>query len=203
VKGSWTVPSVSCTSSTTYAAFWVGIDGFTSSTVEQTGVLDECYQGTAYYYAWYEFYPSASVYLTSQVPVKAGDVIYAEVSYASSKFTATLTDETTTKSYSVTVSVSGAKRSSAEWIAEAPSSCSRFSCFVLPLANFNIAYYGVDYTSIGFTSYATINSVTGPLNSFGSSVYELVMVTSSLTVKAQPSAITTDETSFTVTWKHS
>jgi hypothetical protein len=199
VKGSWTIPSVSCTSSTTYAAFWAGIDGFTSSTVEQTGVLDECYQGTAYYYAWYEFYPSAPVYLTSQVPVKAGDVIYAEVSYALTKFTATLTDETTTKSYSVTVSVSRARRSSAEWIAEAPSSFSG----ILPLANFDIAYYGVDYTKIASTSYATINGVTAALNSFGSSVYELVMVTSSLNVKAQPSAITSDETSFSVTWKHS
>jgi len=41
VSDTWDVPSTSCGSQTTYAAFWVGIDGFNSNTVEQTGVLAE------------------------------------------------------------------------------------------------------------------------------------------------------------------
>jgi hypothetical protein len=94
VKGSWTVPSLASSTLTTYAAFWVGIDGFSDNTVEQSGVLAEYYRGSVYYYTWYEFYPSSPVYVTNNVPVKAGDIINAEVSYSSSTglFTVTITD---------------------------------------------------------------------------------------------------------------
>src|SRR5438046_6649382 len=36
-KGSWTVPAIqgSCPSTNQYSSFWVGIDGFSSGTVEQ------------------------------------------------------------------------------------------------------------------------------------------------------------------------
>ncbi len=206
VKGSWRVPSLSCTggpgpAKTSYAAFWVGIDGFNSNTVEQTGVLGECYHGRAYYFTWYEFYPAYPVYVTSTVPVKPGDVVYGEVSYSSSTgfFTVTLTDTTTGKTFSTSQTDSSAQRSSAEWITEAPSSGGQ----ILPLANFGTAYYGYDYTGIASTGYATVNGVTGAIGSFGSGVYQLIMVTMNLTVKAQPSALTSDQTSFTVNWERS
>src|SRR4051794_32080572 len=41
VSASWTEPSVSC-SGTAYSSFWVGLDGDTSSTVEQTGTDADC-----------------------------------------------------------------------------------------------------------------------------------------------------------------
>ena len=198
VKGSWKVPSLSCSKSTSYAAFWDGIDRLSDGTVEQTGVLAECYQGKVYYYTWYEFYPSLPVYDTGQVPEKAGDVVYAEVSYASGTFIATITDQTTAATFTTSQTDSNAQRSSAEWITEAPSSGE-----VLPLAYFGTGYFGSDYTNIASTSYATVNGVTSALGSFGSSVYELVMVTMNLTVKAQPSVLTRDGSSFSVTWKHS
>jgi len=59
--GHWTEPSVSCGSQTSLAAFWVGIDGYSSSSVEQDGTLAECYQGSAYYYTWWEMYPSNAI----------------------------------------------------------------------------------------------------------------------------------------------
>ena len=74
--------------------------------------------------------------------------------------------------------------SSAEWIAEAPSSCS-FTCTVLPLANFG-----------------TANGAT--IGSYGSSVWvAITMVTSGGTVKAQPSALNGSGDGFSVTWHHS
>lgn len=198
VKGSWKVPSLACSQRTTYAALWVGMDGFDSNTVEQTGVLAECYRGEASYFTWYEFYPSYPVYITSSVPVKAGDIIYGDVSYASGLFTVTLIDQTTGKYFRTSQSDSSAQRSSAEWIMEAPSSGG-----VLSLADFSTAYYGYDYTSVALTSYATINGVTRAIGSFGSAVYEINMVTMILTVKAQPSTLSSDGTSFTVKWDHS
>jgi len=198
VKGSWKVPRLSSSSSSTsYAAFWVGIDGFSDNTVEQTGVLAEYYRGQTYYYTWYEFYPNAPVY--TSLSVKAGDTVYAEVSYASGLFTVTLTDETTGATFTTSQSDSSAQRSSAEWITEAPSSGYQ----VLPLANFGTALYGYDNTNVASTGYATVNGVTNPIGSFGSAVWTLTMVTQRLTVKAAPSTLTSDRTSFTVAWKHS
>jgi len=132
--------------------------------------------------------------------VNAGDTVYGEVSYASDTglFTVTITDQTTTKIFSTSQSDSSAQRSSAEWIAEAPSSSGR----ILPLANFGTVYYGFDYTTISSTNDATVNGFTGAIGSFESAVYEITMVTMSLTVKAQPSALTTDGTSFFATWEH-
>jgi len=53
VSASWTEPSVTCSGSQEQlAAFWVGIDGYSSSSVEQDGTLIECYRGRAYQYSW-------------------------------------------------------------------------------------------------------------------------------------------------------
>src|SRR5271165_3522741 len=63
VTGSWVVPPATCTEaggSKAYASFWVGIDGWNSSSVEQTGTDSDCSSGKPLYYAWYEFYPQAS-----------------------------------------------------------------------------------------------------------------------------------------------
>src|SRR5579871_6444221 len=46
---SWIVPAVSCSSGTQYAVFWVGIDGYSSNTVEQTGTEAVCSGGKATY----------------------------------------------------------------------------------------------------------------------------------------------------------
>src|SRR5260370_36349871 len=54
VKGQWIVPSVTCNSTATYASLWVGIDGYSSNSVEQTGTDSDCSGGSGVYYAWYE-----------------------------------------------------------------------------------------------------------------------------------------------------
>jgi hypothetical protein len=49
VSANWTEPTgVSSGSTTSLAAFWVGIDGYSSDTVEQDGTLIESYEGTVY-----------------------------------------------------------------------------------------------------------------------------------------------------------
>src|SRR5690349_12425752 len=45
VKGTWTVPTLSCSSTNSYSAAWVGIDGFTDRTVEQIGTEQDCLNG--------------------------------------------------------------------------------------------------------------------------------------------------------------
>ncbi len=188
VKGSWVAPSVTCTSKTTYSSFWVGIDGYTSKTVEQTGTDSDCSDGTARYYGWYEFYPAGSVDFGSKYPVKPGDHISAEVSVSGADFTVTMKDSSGW-TFSITKAVSSASKSSAEWIVERPEVGSKLSSLS-------------DFGKVGFTSdYATINGVTGPISSF---TYVAITMKQSGKILDKPSALSKDGTgTFTVTWRAS
>jgi hypothetical protein len=197
-KGSWIVPSVNCGKTpNSYAAFWVGIDGYTSTTVEQTGTLTVCVGKTAAYYAWYEFFPAEAIQVIAGLTANPGNKISAEVTFAGGKFTVKITNETTGKSFSKTAAVSGAKRNSAEWIAEAPT----VGGSVAPLSDFGTTSFGDDYTEISDTNWASDSTVTGPISDFGKDIDKIFMVSGSGVDEAVPSALTTDGSSFKVAWK--
>ncbi len=194
-SGSWKVPQASCSPGYQYSSFWVGIDGFNSNTVEQTGTDSDCRSGSAVYHAWYEFYPAGAVNSPSSDVVKPGDVISATVTYdsTSNTFTTTLTDSTQGWTFtSPATSVSGAARSSAECIAERPS----IGGSLTKLANFGTVSFGQDNTSVSSTCYANGSA-------FGSSAQEITIVSFSGRVLALPSSLSSDGSSFTVTWKGS
>ena len=186
VNGAWVQPAVSCAKGSTYSSFWVGIDGFNSATVEQTGTLAYCSSGVAHYSAWYEAYPAASVTISS-ITVHAGDHFTASVTYSGGQFTTTINDVTTSQSFSISFTVASAVRSSAECIAERPS----IGGSITKLANFGT----VNFT--GCT--ATIGGVTGNFGSFAG-LQSIDMVGRSGKVIAQTSALS-GGTSFSVTWK--
>ncbi|HEY2669234.1 MAG TPA: G1 family glutamic endopeptidase [Rugosimonospora sp.] len=122
VSATWTTPSATCNSRSDLYAPWVGLDGYGSSTVEQTGVATDCSSGRAVNEPWYEMYPAAPVYLsTSSYPVAAGNVIHASVTYGGgSSYTLSLTNQSRGWTYTTTKSLSSARRSSAEVIIESP-----------------------------------------------------------------------------------
>jgi len=195
-NGSWVVPFVSCNvTPNTYSSFWVGLDGYSSNTVEQIGTDSDCEGSTAVYYAWYEFYPQGSFVINS-VPVSPGNVMSSEVSYTGSEFTVTITNESTGKSYSKSSSVHKAQRTSAEWIVEAPC-CTRRGG-ILPLADFGIASLGV----LSGTDDAVENAGLESIGAFGSKVWELITMVNGTTGadEAVPSALSGGGSSFQVTW---
>ena len=59
MTATWTQPKVKARVAATYAAFWVGLDGDGSHSVEQIGTMGYTSGGRAYYVAWYEMYPAA------------------------------------------------------------------------------------------------------------------------------------------------
>jgi hypothetical protein len=225
VKGSWVVPPVSCAGTPDgYAAFWTGIDGWSSNTVEQIGTDSDCVNLTGTqtnaptYYAWFEFYPQGAYLIGNYTGsgacisdcVLAGDVISAEVKASGSaggrfrrgqQFTVTITDETRGWSFTTSASVPGAEQSSAEWIAETPYGCNTTSGFC-QLSDFGTAGFGEENTRISNTAFATVNGVTQALGSFGSSVQEAIMVNDpSGATMAEPTALDgTPGTSFDVAW---
>jgi hypothetical protein len=133
VSASWIQPKGTCSRGDQYAAFWVGLDGYNSSTVEQTGSEVDCIGRTAEYSAWYEAYPAASMNYNNTV--KAGDSFTATVTYTTgNQFSLYIDDITEHWSHTTVVTVANAARTSAEVIAEAP--CCTFLGGILPLTNF-------------------------------------------------------------------
>ena len=196
VAGTWNVPTVTPTSSrsSAYCSVWVGIDGYSSSTVEQLGTDSDVVNGRAQYYAWYEMYPSASKNITSMT-ISVGDSIAASVQYVTSgthsgQFLLSITDTSRAHdSFSIYETLASAKRSSAEWIVEAPSSYSG----VLPLAEFSPVTFS--------NATATINGVPGAIDSSAWRSAKINMASRS-TVEDTTSALKDSGTvsSFTVTY---
>ncbi|MGH3471261.1 MAG: G1 family glutamic endopeptidase [Nocardioidaceae bacterium] len=184
VSSSWTQPTATCTKTQTYSSFWVGLDGYSSNSVEQTGTDADCSAtGVPSYYAWYEMYPKFPVNLsTSSYPVSPGDHLSASV-VAAGRNSFTLTIANATKGWTYrTVQKHKAARSSAEVIAEAPSSSSG----VLPLTNFGTVNFGSSMAN--GQSLASLNP-------------DKIDMVSGTTTKATTGSISTSG-AFSVTWKH-
>lgn len=190
VSSSWTQPVASCSSgggggrrgggSQAFAAFWVGLDGFASDSVEQTGTDSDCNGRTPDYYGWYEMFPALPVNFTN--PVEPGDTISASVTFSgTSTYTLVLSDSTQGWTQTITKNESGLARSSAEVITEAPSSTSGG---VLPLA---------DFGTVGFSGASANGSSLASLNPT-----ELIMVGNSGDEKDSTSTISGG--SFSNTW---
>jgi len=213
VVGNWTVPSLTgdnaaggnrttggpCadTDVSWYdASVWIGIDGFTSGTVEQTGTSSDCYYGITYYYAWYEFYPAGSV---TAFYVNPGDHIEAIVTYSATSatccFATYLKDRTTGRvSYVSGMNVASASENSAEWISE--SAATGLGTGVLVLLD--LSNFGSDtFTNAA----ATIMGSTGSISSFSPNDYWVGMINMNYPytpfMKAQPLALKSAGKTFT------
>lgn len=119
-SASWTLPSVTCTSTNDLYAAWVGLDGDGSSTVEQTGVAADCSSGRLQWEPWYEMYPASPVYFGSAA--STGDSITASVtSTGSGKYTIVISDTTKGWTQTFNKTLRSARNASAEAIVESPT----------------------------------------------------------------------------------
>jgi len=203
VQGSWIVTSVDCTKTpNSDSSEWVGIDGWTSNTVEQIGTDADCNGKSPYYYVWYEFYPLNTVVI-NDVSIAPGDKFSASVTYeGDNEYTVAITNDTTGQYFTKEVSFKGADgsgkppRNSAEWIEEMDGN---------ELSDFGVDSFGEFYTGVsGGTDSATDSTVSGPITDFGSAVQESITTkngSSGSKETAVPSALASDGASFTVTWK--
>ncbi|HEV2638589.1 MAG TPA: G1 family glutamic endopeptidase [Actinocrinis sp.] len=180
VSASWKQPAVTCSSKSTYSSFWVGLDGYSNSALEQTGTEADCIGGRAEYGAWWEVLPaSESPY---SVTVAPGDSLTASVTdNGNGTFTMTLKDSTQGWTKTTTHSgSSGYKDSSAEVIAEA----TEVGGSIAKLSNFG---------TVTFTGATAGGTALGSL-----SPTEIVMAGNSDT-KAQPGSISGG--TFSDVWK--
>ena len=186
VKGTWTEPAVTCSKNQVQiASFWVGIDGFTSNTVEQIGTDADCVHGQPFYFAWWEMFPAP----LNVIPLRVspGDTVSAEVSASGTAFTLTIT--VGTQQFSTTQTSADAAKSSAEWIAEGPSRI---------LADFN----AVSFFDASATGSVSMGAHSGAITDPAWVNDQITMVTRSGKVRAEPCCLLNDGTGFMVDWLH-
>lgn len=192
VSGSWVVPTISHSTQHTYCAIWVGIDGYSSPSVEQIGTEHDWDNGQQTNYAWFEMYPEASYQIVG-FPVNPGDLIHASVTFkGNGVFLLTITNSTRKVYTNVPTSYTTshtAQRSCAEWIVEAP-----YLNQILPLAHFNPITFSNCLT--------TIKGVHAAINSHSFAHDFLTMVTNTNQPKATTSALSANGQQFNVIWKH-
>src|SRR6266699_3801204 len=109
----YAAPTGTCSRGSQYSSFWVGLDGYSSGSVEQTGSEVDCSGSRPQYYAWYEMYPNPSVSYSNTV--RPGDQFHASVTYTGgSNFSLFIQDSTQGWSHTTTGTLANAARSSAE-----------------------------------------------------------------------------------------
>jgi len=191
VAATWVIPSVAGSPDSTYSSYWVGFDGVSDSTVEQCGVSAQVSaSGAASYNAWYEFAPAAEIEVS--LAVHAGDMIYADATYeglVSGKYDYDfyIDDETTGKSFDqVETTKKNDARSSAEWIAEAPS----LGSSITNLADF----HGVTFTG----AVATLNGTPEVVGALSPDENEMVQTNG---VVALPTSMASSDSAFNVIYE--
>jgi Peptidase A4 family len=157
VSASWTEPGATCVKGDQDVAFWVGLDGISSDSVEQIGTEADCTSGTASYLGWYDMYPASPVYFSN--PVQPGDVLSASVTFSGTKtYTLVLADATQGWTKTVTEQEAGLARSSAEVVTSGPGADSSTP----ELTDFGKVTYTactVDGTSMGTQSPVKVTMV--------------------------------------------
>jgi hypothetical protein len=210
VTGTWVQPAIDCTSTGASAsAFWVGLggNGSGSNALEQAGTSAECAaDGTAAYSAWYELVPAPSI--TLPLAIEPGDTITATVTVAGTKVTMTVQNATSGRSVTRIRRMAAPDTSSAEWIAEAPSLCSRNGfCRTVTLSDFGkVRFTNASATAAGHTGSISDRAWTataiqlvadpGPRGS-GYGRYEAYDATAS----AAPTALSSRGSAFAVRWQ--
>jgi Peptidase A4 family len=193
VSGSWKVPAVTCTAEDRVTSEWVGLDGATTSTVEQDGTSSQCFEGKAVYYSWYELYPAGTVEVGTTVA--AGDSISASVTRSSASYTLKLTDSTHSAnsfSHTATCALTTCLDESAEWITERPA---YESTGIVPEAQFKTdTFTAASVTAGGKTT--TISGYSGTND-------EITCVDSTDTYDIVATSGLTGGNAFTNTWKNS
>jgi Peptidase A4 family len=238
VSGSWVVPTVKCTSGQSYSSFWVGLGGSgsgssstsasdsgswsdpssmsgsasgssSSTSLEQAGTEADCgADGSATYSAWYELVPSPPVKVG--LSVHPGDHVTSKVTVDGSNVTVQLSNTTTGQSFEKTLQASSPDVSSAEWIAEAPSTCTQgaSNCTPLSLADFGTAQFsGASATTTdghtgtvsdsNWQTAAVTLSPSASQSGFGDAQFTSY---DSSSAGATPSSLSSDGSSFSVAW---
>jgi hypothetical protein len=196
---------------TQYSSTWIGIDGDNNGTVLQIGTEGDnsCCLFPPQYYAWYELFPANPVSIPN--PVSPGDLMEAVIAPrggvgtvtpgSPATWTMTLTNLTKGWQFAIDQTYTG-MLSSAEWIEEAPSTCSNnnTTCTPLPLANYGSVTFDIDDVVCPRPG-ATSATDCGSPNFAANQSIAMVQQNGNLTIYSVPSNPDGDVDGFAVAYK--
>jgi hypothetical protein len=187
VTAQWKVPRVTCTAGVASAVvFWVGLDGWTTSTMERVGTITTCPGNgstTPVYGSWWQMYPSNPTIQMVGTTVAPTDPIIASVVKSGSTYTLKLTDLRHPANNLTKTGACNCTDQSAEWIAQRQGSST-------PLADFDF----------WVLKNATVRSgsTTGTISTFPDD--QVTLVDSVPLVMAQPGPLNATGNEFQDTW---
>jgi len=194
VSAEWTQPEVDCSNGReANVSVWVGLDGVTSGTVQQTGTSTDCSEDgtTPEYYAWYEIYP-APMKRAMTLAVHPGDQLRARVDALDKQlYGLTLENLTTGAKFNLLLGRYGDLPTSAEWVVE-PAAICLDSCVTSELAQFE---------DVTFTNIAA-ETADGPveLDTYANQLVEFDLRKTRRQKLADVTELATDDMSFGVSW---
>jgi hypothetical protein len=171
VTGTFNVPNLAASGTTTDTSEWVGIDGVGDQSLIQAGV-NELYNPSTNLVnvqAWWEIIPAPSTPILTLAVVPGNTVTVTISELSAGLWAITVTDDTTGQTFTIDQPYSGPAQS-AEWIVEAPTLVSANTVFTL--GNYSPA--------VTFSNLGTVGAPT--------SLYGVVMVQNGVPV-SMPSAL--------------
>ena len=152
VTGTFNVPTVVKTNGRAGAA-WVGIDGFNTDSILQTGIQWEVEDSEVQFSAWHEWYPADSVNFPALAMSPGDEITVTVVASSSTSGTATVENTSTGKSVSKAISGQALAGQNAEWIVEDFEEGSS----LVPFANFGT----ITFTGCSATTNSGTTGLTG------------------------------------------
>jgi hypothetical protein len=194
VEAEWVQPTVKCHgTSHTSVSIWVGLGGFNQGRLEQIGTAIDCVGGSSLDYSWHESLPKERHEIDTPVSVDSGDRIWAQVRWVSgSTYQLSLANLTSADGFTVKDTNGALRRTEAEWIAEAPTSCAQ-TCRVLKMPNWG----KVTFDHI----VATVAGVRTTLKANGATRVRIRLESITRATRAIVTSTASDGSSFVVTWR--
>jgi hypothetical protein len=195
VEAIWVQPAVQCRGTSTQSAvYWVGLGGYGQRALVQIGTESTCIGGEALAAAWHESLPRERFSIRAPLTIAVGDRIWAQARWLSgSRYQLTLADLTTQKRFSIRVTNTTLKRTSADWIVEAPTGGCPNHCRTLKMPNFKTFRFRAAAVSVaGFRRQVDAASFSHVLEA---------MVSTAGAIRAEVTSTTADGTSFAVRWR--
>ena len=195
VEAIWTQPKVRCRgSSQQEAVYWVGLGGYDHHSLVQIGTESICFGGVAQAAAWHESLPRETYAIRAPLKIAVGDRIWGQVrSLGKGRYRMTLVDLTSAKILSIQVVNKTLRRTSAEWIVEAPTGGCPLACRTLKMPDFKTIHFEGAWLSLGGVRRRMVGS------KFVHS--DEMIVASDGRTRSEVTATGKDGTSFDVHWR--
>ena len=195
VEATWVQPKAPCGGTTGRSSvYWVGIGGYGQRSLVQIGTESSCVRGTAVAAAWHESLPKERFSIRTQTAIRAGDRIWAQVRWlGGSRYRLSLANLSNRQHFSVRVTNGTVKRTSAEWIVEAPTGGCPNRCHTLKMPNFGTFRFQAAVATMGGVRWAVDASRFSP-------VVER-MISSSGATRAEVTTTASTGTAFAIRWR--